>query len=94
MSAFITASRFARQTVVTASSEKVDFHVPIKHGQLVELIGRVVRSGRTSITVEVEMYGEDLLTGLRELSAKGKFVLVAVDENGKPIAVPSFRAGH
>ena len=40
--AFIAASRYARRTVVTARSEQVDFKLPIRQGQLVETIARVV----------------------------------------------------
>jgi len=60
--AFIVASRYARRTVVTASSEQRDFHVPIRQGQLVELMARVIATGNTSIHVEVDMYAEDLLS--------------------------------
>ena len=59
--AFIVASRYARRTVVTASSEKCDFRVPVHQGQLVELIARVVDTGRTSMHVEVDLVAEDLL---------------------------------
>ncbi len=86
--AFIAASRYARRAVVTASSERVDFHVPVRQGQLVELLARVVATGRTSITVEVKLYSEDLLTGERQLCAQGRFVLVAVSADGRPAPVP------
>jgi acyl-CoA hydrolase len=69
---------------VTASSERIDFHVPVRQGQLAEVVGRVISTGRTSLTVEVELWAEDLLTGKRELCAKGSFVLIAVDEHGRP----------
>ena len=90
--AFMVASRWARLPVVTASTEKVDFHAPVKQGQLVELVSRVVRTGRTSITVEVELYGEDILTGARTLSTRGRIILVAVDADGRPTQVPAFDA--
>jgi uncharacterized protein (TIGR00369 family) len=90
--AFIVASRYARRTVVTASSEKVDFHVPVRQGQLVELIARVVAAGRTSMTVDVELHAEDLLTGVRTLGTRGRFVLVALDGRGAPTRVPSLPA--
>ncbi len=54
--AFIVASRYARRTVVTASSEKCNFHVPVRQGQLVELVARIVATGKTSITVDVELH--------------------------------------
>jgi uncharacterized protein (TIGR00369 family) len=90
--AFIAASRYARRAVVTASSERVDFHVPVRQGQLVELLARVVATGKTSLTVEVSLFSEDLLTGERKLCTQGRFVLVAVDANGQksdvlPLAV-------
>jgi uncharacterized protein (TIGR00369 family) len=91
--AFIVASRYARRRVVTASSEKVDFHVPVNEGQLVDLTARVVLTGRTSMTVDVDMYAEDLLTGDRQLGTRGRFLLVAIDAHGNPTAVPSMTPG-
>jgi|SRR6185369_8162237 len=90
--AFIAASRYARRTVVTASSERVDFHVPVRQGQLVELVARVIATGKTSLTVEVEMFSEDLLSGARQLGTRGRFIMVALDSSGKPTAVPQLAA--
>lgn len=87
MAAFVAASRHARRPVVTASSESIDFHVPVRQGQLAEVVGRVSKTGRSSMTVEVELWAGDLLTGERQLCTKGSFVLVAVDENGRPVAI-------
>lgn len=91
--AFMVASRYARATMVTASSEKCDFHVPVRQGQLIELHARVVATGRTSITVQVDLFAEDLLTGERQLGTQGRFVLVALDAEGKPTAVPPLETG-
>ncbi|HUO34388.1 MAG TPA: acyl-CoA thioesterase [Candidatus Acidoferrum sp.] len=87
MVAFVAASRHERRTVVTASSERIDINLPVRQGQLAEVIGRVTRTGRTSLTVEVELWAEELLTGSRELYTKGSFVPVAVDANGRPVAI-------
>lgn len=87
--AFIAASRYARRTVVTASSERIDFHVPVREGQLVELIARLTSTGRTSMAVDVDLYTEDLLSGERQLATRGRFTLVALDDAGQPIAVPT-----
>lgn len=91
--AFIVASRYARRTVVTASSEKCNFHVPVRQGQLVELVARVVATGRTSMTVEVELNAEELLSGERHLGTRGRFVMVALNEHGKPTLVPPLPQG-
>ena len=87
--AFVAASRYARKTVVTASSERIDFKAPVYHGNLAELTANVIATGRTSMTVDVELIAEDLLTGERRLCAHGRFVMVALGEDGKPAAVRS-----
>ncbi len=93
MAAFVTASRYSRKAMVTASSERVDFSAPAKHGQLVELVGRVQRVGRTSVNVVVDMFAEDLLTGERHMCATGNFTLVAVDELGQPTPIQATDSG-
>jgi acyl-CoA hydrolase len=37
--------------------------------------------------VEVGLWAEDLLTGTRELCTKDSFVLVAANENGRPVPI-------
>ncbi len=86
--AFIAASRYARRTVVTARSEQVDFRLPIKQGQLVETVARVVEVGRSSMQVDVELITEDLIGGERQLCTRGRFVMIALDSYGVPTALP------
>jgi acyl-CoA hydrolase len=86
--AFIVASRHARRTVVTARSEEVNFRVPVRKGQLAELVARIVHVGHSSMTVEVELTAEDPLTGDRRVCTTGRFVMVALDSNGVPATVP------
>ena len=87
--AFVAASRHARRKVVTVHSDAVDFKRPVPLGSIVELVARVVEVGRTSMRVEVEMWVEPLEPGKEPyVAAKGGFVLVAVDEAGRPVQVP------
>jgi acyl-CoA hydrolase len=85
--AFIAATRYARHTVVTARSEQVDFHVPVRQGQLVELVARIVEVGRSSIRVEVELHTEDPHAGTRHLCTRGHFAMIALDASGRPAPV-------
>lgn len=87
--AFILASRYARKTVVTACSEKVEFRSAVRQGELIELTGEVIHVGRTSLRLRIDMHREDLLTGDRSLCTTGEFVMVAVDEAGRPTPVES-----
>ncbi len=85
--AFVAASRLCRKLAVLASSERLDFHHPIPVGAIVEAVARVVSKGRTSMTVEVELWSEALLSGTRCQTAKGRFVMVAVDDKQRPVPV-------
>lgn len=85
--ASIAAMRASHKPVVTASIDRVDFKAPIREGDFVETVARVVAIGRTSVTVEVELWGEIPTTGERRLSTVGKFVLVAIDRDGRPTPI-------
>ena len=82
---WLAATRHARRTFVTVATDRIEFKIPVRAGQLVELVARVGREGRTSLTVAVEMFVEDLLVpNSRQLATSGSFVFVAIDENGNP----------
>lgn len=87
--AFITATRFSRQRMVTVSSDKIDFTKPIPAGTIVELVGKVSYLGTTSLKVKVEIYIEEMYSYSREKAVRGEFTFVAIDENKKPIKVLS-----
>jgi len=81
--AYIAATRFSRKTMVTISTEQIDFKQPIPSGILVELVARVVHVGRTSLKVEVSVFLEQLDSDKRTKAITGHFNFVAVDENKK-----------
>ena len=83
----IAAMRACRKPVVTVSIDRIDFKEPIRTGELVDTIAHVVKLGRTSITVEVELWGEQPISGERRLATVGKFIYVAVTPDGKPTPV-------
>lgn len=87
--AFLAAARYSRRTVVTAHSDQVDFKLPIRIGEMVETVARVVEVGRSSMTVQVELIAEDLHSGDRKLCTRGHFVMVALDAEGHPTSVPA-----
>lgn len=86
--AAIAALRFCRKPLVTASSERIDFRTPIQAGEIIEAIARVIYVGRTSMIARVHVYAEHALVGDRRLCTTGYFSLVAVDGQGRPVAVP------
>ncbi len=87
--AFIAATRYCRRKVVTRHLNALDFTRPIPQGTLVELIARVVKTGKTSMTVLVELFIEDMYSEERQLGCTGSFVLVALGDDGLPTHVPA-----
>lgn len=85
--AFIAATRFSRKRMVTVSSSRVDFNMPIPAGTIIELVGRVAEVGRTSLKVMIEIYIEEMYAEERKKAIEGEFSFVAVDENKRPIPV-------
>ncbi|MFP5387182.1 MAG: acyl-CoA thioesterase [Bacteriovoracia bacterium] len=76
--AFIAATRFTREKMVTVSSDKVNFKMPIPSGSIVELDAQVVRVGNTSLEIKVDVYREDMYSENRVLALHGSFVFVTL----------------
>ena len=85
--AFITATRFSRQKMVTVSSDRIDFTKPIPAGTIIELVGLVTHVGNTSLKVKVDIYIEEMYSDHREKAITGVFSLVAIDEQKHPVPV-------
>ncbi|MGG0736776.1 acyl-CoA thioesterase [Niallia taxi] len=86
--AAIAAMRHARKHIVTASTDSVDFLHPIQEGNSVCLEAFVTYTGTSSMEVFVKVTSEDLLSGEKHLCALSFLTMVAIDEHGKPTAVP------
>ena len=88
---FITATRFCRLPLVTVSTDRIDFNHAIPAGSIVELIGRVIKVGNTSLKVEVEVFVESMSADGREKAIQGVFSFVAIDADKRPVPVlPGF----
>ena len=85
--AFIAATRFSRQRMVTVSSDRIDFKKPIPGGTIVELIGKISYIGTTSLKVRVEIFIEQMYSDVREMAVRGEFTFVAIDEEKKPVKI-------
>lgn len=92
--ASVAAVRHASGNVVTARMDAVDFHVPIRVGDAVALDARVIKVGRSSMTIQVDVYRENMVSGEQKLATSGLFVFVALDDDGKPRPVPPLPEEH
>lgn len=85
--AFIAATRFSRQRMVTVSSDRIDFKRPIPAGTIVELIGKVSYLGSSSLKVHVDIFIEQMYAEGREKAVSGDFTFVAIDEHKNPVKI-------
>jgi uncharacterized protein (TIGR00369 family) len=83
----VCAARYSGTTCVTAAVDRVDFHEPIRVGELLNLVARVCYVGRTSMEVEIKIYAEEITTGAVRHTNTCQFTMVALC-NERPTAVP------
>lgn len=86
--AAVVASRHARSNTVTASLDRLDFHHPVFVGDLLFLKASINMAGRTSMEVGVRVEAENFITGEVRHTSSAYLTFVALDEKGRPRAVP------
>ncbi|MFB0963282.1 MAG: acyl-CoA thioesterase [Pseudomonas sp.] len=89
--AYACASRFAGSYVVTLSVDQVTFRQPIHVGELVTFLASVNYTGRTSMEVGIKVVTENIRDKLVRHTNSCFFTMVAVDEQGKPVEVPTLQ---
>lgn len=82
--AALASARHSQRVCVTASVDRIDFHHPIKLGNVVTLIATVNRAFKTSMEVGVSVYAESHEQAIRIHTNSAFLTFVSVDENGKP----------
>jgi uncharacterized protein (TIGR00369 family) len=81
--------RHAQKKVVTVAIDSMTFRQPIKIGDLVILNAEVTYTGRTSLEAEVQVVAENPITGEQTHTNTAYLVYVALDDEGKPTAIPA-----
>ncbi len=84
----VVAIRHSGRNCVTATVDRFEFHAPVFVGNLVTLYASLNYVGRTSMEVGVRVEAEDLRTGKKTHTNTSYFVMVALDESGRPVEVP------
>lgn len=82
------AGNYAQRIVTTASAEAMDFKSPIHVGEQIEILAKVVATGRTSMVVKVDVYTDNPLTGERRHCITAHFSFVALNNAHRPTPVP------
>lgn len=87
--AAVSAQRFARSMVVTASMDSLSFRAPVRQGNVVVLQSSVNWAGSSSMEVGVRVESEDPLTGERSHTSSAYLTFVALDANREKATVPT-----
>ena len=84
----VVAVRHSHRDTVTARVEGINFYLPIKVYDLVTAKASLTFVGRSSMEVLVEVWSENIVKEQKVHALTAYFIMVAVDETGKPTEVP------
>ncbi len=82
-------ARIAKGRIVTVAVNEFVFKQPVSVSDLLSFYARVERIGKTSITVNVEVYAERDPSNLQVVKVtEANLTYVAIDQDGKPRQIP------
>jgi len=77
--------RRAQGRITTVAVNEFIFKQPVRVGDLLSFYAEIIKEGRTSITVKVEVFAERLrLQGSYTKVTEAQLTYVAIDEQGRP----------
>ena len=85
------AKEVARGRVVTATVDKMTFVRPVHVGDTICVYAKVVRIGKSSMDIKLEVWAKDLMEEFEEqrhIVTEGVFRYVAIDEQGHARHIP------
>jgi acyl-CoA hydrolase len=91
LTAGMAAMRHTRLPTVTASVDQLNFGVPIHVGDFAILKAQVNAVFGSSLEVEVDVFSEEPLSGVRRRCCDAFLTFVALDADGHPTRVPPLR---
>ncbi len=89
LGASVVARRRSKGRVATVAVEGMTFYSPVHVGDLVSLHARLIKTGTTSMTIEVEVWVTPLASDKKTRMTAGNFVFVAVDDTGQKRSIPA-----
>jgi acyl-CoA thioesterase YciA len=82
-------ARIIRGRMATVAVNQFVFKQPVRVGDILSFFAAVERIGRTSVTVDVEVYSESFRDqGQFCKVTEASLTYVAIDENGRPKPIP------
>ncbi|MEH6466495.1 MAG: acyl-CoA thioesterase [Porticoccus sp.] len=84
----ILAKRLAKGRVATVAISEMSFIRPVPVGAIVSCYSELIKVGRSSIAINVEVWINIESTNEPTKVTEGEFVFVAIDDEGKTRVVP------
>lgn len=84
LAAGVLAKKLAQGRVVTVAINSMTFLKPVHVGDVVSCHVELIKQGKTSLTIAVEVWAEPATSIGHYRVTEGIFVFVAIDEQGKP----------
>ena len=89
MAASVIPVRHARGRMATVAVNEFVFKQPVRLGDILSFYSKLLRIGRTSITVSVEVFAERAVAqGAYVKVTEATFTFVAIDDHGRPRPIP------
>ena len=88
LGASVPARTRAKGRVATVAVEGMTFHKPVLVGDLVSIHADILKEGRTSLHIAVEVWVTRQPSGERKKVTEARFIFVAVDSDGKKRPLP------
>jgi acyl-CoA hydrolase len=82
--AFITATRYSRQRMMTVKIEHIRFIRPIMPNTIVEITGAIEKAGNVKLYIKIEVYSEDMYSQRREKAMDADFVFASCNDDLSP----------
>lgn len=92
--AYACAVKYCKSYVVTMALDQVFFKQKVKVGELVTFYAHVNYVGNSSMEIGIKAIAEDLRSHEKRHTTSCYFTMVAVDDNGKAISVPSLQLSN
>lgn len=73
--------------MVTIKIEELLFKSPVRLGNLLKIYGNVLKFGKSSLTLYVEVRKHNVHTGLQDVVTHTNITFVKIDEDGAPIPI-------
>lgn len=88
LGASVLARRRARGRVATVAVDAMQFHLPVQVGDVVSIYSELVREGRTSMGLQIEVWAQHLGADEPAKVTQALFTFVAIDDNGEKRILP------